>query len=85
MASEMMFIRVLEHDTCDQIRIGRSFPIYEEQLEKAVENVKKDYNKEMAWCGGWTEENNNKYHQRIALVDAKTLQSVKEVWNKTTN
>ena len=85
MASEMMFIRVLEHDTCDQIRIGRSFPIYEEQLEKAVENVKKDYNKEMAWCGGWTDENNNKYHQRIALVDAKTLQSVKEVWNKTTN
>lgn len=82
---EIIYIRVLEHDTCDQIRIGQSYPIYKHNLDEQVEKVKKAYDERMSWCGGWTDENNNKYHERIALVDAETLQSVKEIWKKKSN
>lgn len=80
--TELIYVRVLEHDTSDQIRIGASYPVFSEDLDKAVQNVISAYNKDMAWCGGWTDENNNKYHERIALVDAETLQSVREIWKK---
>lgn len=82
MKTELIYIRVLEQDTCDQIRIGMSYPIWKDDLEKEADNVKQAYGKRMEWCGGWTDENNNRYHQRIALVDAETLQSVREIWNK---
>jgi len=80
--TELTYVRVLEHETTDQIRIGASFPVFSEQLDKAVESVIKSYDKRMAWCGGWTEANNNEYHERIALVDAETLQPVREIWKK---
>ena len=82
MKTELIYVRVLEQDTCDQIRIGASYPVFREDLDKAVENVRKAYDKRLAWCGGWTDENNDKYHERIALVDAGTLQGVREIWNK---
>ena len=82
MKQELIYIRVLEQDTYDQIRIGFSYPIFKENLQREVENVIEAYDKRMSWCGGWNDENNNKYHERIAIVDAKTLQSVKEIWNK---
>lgn len=80
--NELIYVRVLEHSISDQIRIGMGYPVFKEDLDKAVDNVKKAYDKEMAWCGGWTDENNNKYHERIALVDADTLQPVREIWKK---
>ena len=79
---ELIYVRVLERDTCDQIRIGASYPVFKDDLDKAVENVRKAYDERMAWCGGWTDKNNNEYHERIALVNAETLQSVREIWKK---
>ena len=80
--TELIYVRVLEQDTCDQIRIGVSYPLFTENIDLEAELVRKAYDKRMAWCGGWTDENNNKYHERIALVDAETLQSVREIWKK---
>lgn len=80
--TELVYVRVLEHETTDQIRIGCSYPVSKDDLDNEVERVRKAYDKRMAWCGGWTDKNNNKYHERIALVDAETLQGVREIWNK---
>lgn len=80
--SELIYIRVLEHDTCDQIRIGHRFPIFKDDIKKTVDATIRSYGERMAWCGGWTDENNNKYHERIALVDADTLQPVREIWKR---
>lgn len=80
--SELIYVRVLEHETTDQIRIGASYPVFVDDLDKEVENVKKAYDKRMEWCGGWNDKNNNEYHERIALVNAETLQSVREIWKK---
>lgn len=82
MENDLIYIRVLEQDTCDQIRIGSAYPIWKNNLQQEVDNVIKAYDKRMEWCGGWTDKNNNEYHKRIALVDAETLQSVKEIWKK---
>lgn len=82
MENDLIYIRVLEQDTCDQIRIGPAYPIWKNNLQQEVDNVIKAYDKRMEWCGGWTDKNNNEYHKRIALVDAETLQSVKEIWKK---
>lgn len=82
MDKQLIYIRVLEQDTCDQIRIGAAYPIWKDSLQREVEKVIEAYDKRMAWCGGWNDKNNNEYHERIALVDAETLQSVKEIWNK---
>ena len=79
---DLIYIRVLEHDTCDQIRIGCSFPIFDGDQEKAVKSTIDQYDKQFNFCGGWNEGNANKYYKRIALVDAKTLQSIVEIWNK---
>lgn len=81
---ELIHIRVLEHSTFDQVRMGYSYPVFKDDIDNEAERIKKAYDKQMAWCGGWNDENNNKYHQRIALVDAETFQSVKEIWNKKT-
>ena len=80
--TEQVYVRVLEHETTDQIRIGCSYPVFKDDLDNEVKRVKKAYDKRMAWCGGWTDKNNNEYHERIALVDAETLQSVREIWKK---
>lgn len=82
MNNELIYIRVLEQDLCDQVRIGSGYPIFADRLDEEVERIKKAYDERLSWCGGWTEENNNKYHQRIALVDAETFKSVREIWNK---
>ena len=82
MKYEIIYVRVLEQDTCDQIRIGMAYPIYKDNLDNEVSKIKEAYNKQLAWCGGWNDVNKNKYHQRVAIVDAETLQSVKEIWNK---
>lgn len=78
---EFIFVRVLEHDTCDQIRIGMAYPIHANQVEKAAESVKALYGEKLEWCGGF-ERGCKEYYLRIALVNADTLDSIAEVWNK---
>ncbi len=82
MSNEFIWVRVLEHSTWDQIRAGHAYPINKGEVEKEAEKVKALYDKELEWCGGWTEENVRKYHLRIAIVDAKKFESVKEIWKK---
>lgn len=82
LGTEIIYVRVLEQDTCDQIRMGASYPIFAEDVDKHVKDIIEQYNERMAWCGGWNDKNNNEYHQRIALVNAETFASIKEIWNK---
>ena len=75
-------MRVLQQDTEDQIRIGAGFPAYTktlDKLDKVVENIIKQYDKELEWCGGF-QAGCEKYYKRIALVDADTLQSIREIY-----
>lgn len=81
MKKELIYVRVLQHDTADQVRIGASFPIFKEDINRTADNTKAQYDKDMEWCGGF-EAGCEKYYLRIALVDADTLQSVKEIWKK---
>ena len=74
-------LRVLEHDTCDQIRIGATFPAFNKDLDKVVENTKHQYEKEFSHAGTFNQMC-EKYKKRVALVDAETLQSVREIWNR---
>jgi len=76
---EMVNLRVLQQDTEDQIRIGAGFPAYTKMLDKVVENTIKQYGKELEWCGGF-QEGCKRYYKRIALVNADTLQSVREIY-----
>lgn len=78
---QMSFMRVLEHDTCDQIRIGASFPVIREQVAKVAETIIHGYDKQLEWRGGWNEENAREFYKRIALVDADSLQVLHEVWS----
>lgn len=79
MAKNQITVRVLQHDTEDQIRIGAGFPIWNDQLDKVVENTIKQYDNDMKWCGGF-QEGCKRYYKRIALVNADTLQSVREIY-----
>ena len=81
MDKNLIYVRVLEQDTCDQIRMGQAFPIWEEEMEKAVQSTIDQYGKQLAWCGGF-KAGCEKYYQRIALVNAETLQGVAEIWNR---
>jgi hypothetical protein len=76
---EMINLRVLQQDTEDQIRIGAGFPAYTKMLDKVVENTIKQYGKELEWCGGF-QKGCKRYYKRIALVNADTLQSVREIY-----
>ena len=79
MAKNQITVRVLQHDTEDQIRIGAGFPIWDDQLDMVVKNTIKQYGKELEWCGGF-QEGCKRYYKRIALVNAETLQSVREIY-----
>ena len=77
--SDLIYIRVLQHDTEDQIRIGVAFPTA--HLDDTVENVKSSYEKETAWCGGF-DVACERYWKRIALVDAETLEVVRVIYQQ---
>ena len=66
-------IRVLQHDTNDQIRIGMAYPIID--LDKAEKDIVDNYEKKTAWCGGFKAAC-EKYYQRIAIVRADTLEVI---------
>ena len=63
MTNDLINIRILQHDTEDQIRIGVAYPVTD--LDKAE--------KDMAWCGGFRAAC-GKYYRRVALVDSQTLE-----------
>lgn len=80
----LIYIRVLQHDTCDQVRIGESFPAWKTRLDKVVENTKKSYVNETPRYGTF-ENIADRFYRRVALVDAETLQSVREIYNNPDN
>lgn len=71
-------IRVLQHDISDQIRIGMACMVSD--LDKAEREIVEDYEKETAWCSGFKVA--KKYYKRIAIVDAKTLGIIREIYNR---
>ena len=81
MANDLIYVRVLQHDTEDMIRIGMATPVWNNQLDKVVDDVKAGYEKELSWCGG-LEKGCDRFYKRIALVDAKTLAVVKVIWQR---
>lgn len=78
-APEIFNLRVLQQDTDDQIRIGECFPIPGNALDQVAENTRKQYDQRLEWCGGF-KAGCEKYYKRIALVDADTLQSIREIY-----
>lgn len=77
--TNLVNLRVLQQDTEDQIRIGAGFPALDDRIDMVVENTIKQYGKELEWCGGF-QEGCKRYYKRIALVNADTLQSVREIY-----
>ena len=74
-------IRVLQHDEQDQIRIGESFPVKSDNIAAVVQKTIKQYDDRMQWCGG-VQSGFERFYKRIAIVDAETLHSVTEIYNK---
>ena len=77
MAKEFRLCRVLQHDTCDQIRIGGTFRTVD--IEAAIQDVKEQLDENMKWCGGF-EEGCKRFYKRIAIVDAETLAVISNVY-----
>lgn len=77
--SDLIYIRILQHDTEDQIRIGAAYPVTDlDRLEQGTIEV---YEKETAWCGGFKSAC-EKYYKRVAIVDAETLEVLRIIYNK---
>lgn len=74
-----IYIRVLQQDKEDEIRIGK--PIMVGNLEDAVNKCKAAYAQRCAWCGGM-EAACERYYQRIAIVDADTLTELRSIYPK---
>lgn len=75
--SDLINIRVLQHDTEDQIRIGMAYPVFD--LDKAEQGVIMAYEKKTAWCGGFKAAC-EKYYKRIAIVRADTLEVMRLIY-----
>ena len=74
----IQYVRVLEHDTADQIRIGFAFPT--NNIVKTAQDIFSQENEKLTWCGGAL-LSVPKFYKRIALVDARTLQTVKDIYD----
>lgn len=80
--SDLIKVRILQHDRTDEIRIGLTTPLDgENSIPKYAELVKKQYEKESEWCGGFAAAC-EKYYQRIAIVDAETLQELHTIYKR---
>lgn len=77
MGTNIINIRVLQHDKNDQIRIGEPFPIVD--LDNAEKDIKAQYEARTAWCGGFKAAC-GKYYQRIAIVRADTLEVIRPIY-----
>nr|DAH27963.1 MAG TPA: hypothetical protein [Bacteriophage sp.] len=74
-----IYIRVLQHDKNDQIRIGESFPITD--LDKAEKNIIAQYEARTSWCGGFKVAC-ERYYKRIAIVNAVNLSIMRLIYNE---
>ena len=73
MAINYISVRVLQHDKdSDQIRIGAERGIFENQMDRLVQDTIDQYEKRSEWCGGF-QVACERYYKRIAIVDAETL------------
>lgn len=77
--SDLLYIRTLQHDTEDQIRISAAYPV--DDLEKAEQSIIAGYEKETAWCGGFKVAC-DRYYKRIAIVDAESLQELRFIYKR---
>jgi len=80
MDKQLMYVRVMEKDLADQIRIGATFPIWRNALEEKAKNIRDTYERNLEWCGGF-DKGCRKYYTRIALVEADSLAIVRDIWN----
>lgn len=80
--NDLINIRVLQHDTEDQIRIGGSYPV--DDLFKAEQEIIQAYAKDTAWCGGFKVAC-EKYYKRIAIVRADTLKVIRSIYDRNEN
>ena len=78
--SEVLYVRVMQQELNDEIRIGRTFVCY--KIEEVEKSVIKGFDEKVAWCGGFTQENKEKYYKRIAIVDAESLSVIKIVYEQ---
>lgn len=76
--SDLINIRVLQHDTEDQIRISSAFPV--DNLDQAEKGVIAGYEEDTAWCGGFKAAC-EKYYKRIAIVSADTLEVIRLIYS----
>lgn len=76
---DLINIRVLQHDTEDQICIGMASPVFD--LDKAEQEVVKAYEKKTAWCGGFKTAC-EQYYKRIAIVRADTLEVMRLIYER---
>lgn len=79
MAKNYISIRVLQHDKSDQIRIGAESGIFEDQLDRAVQDTIDHYDKETEWCGGF-QVACERYYKRIAIVNGETLEVIRMIY-----
>lgn len=77
--NDLINIRVLQHDTEDQIRIGMAYPVFD--LDKAEQEIVRTYEKRTAWCGGFKVAC-EKYYKRIAIVRADTLEVMRLIYER---
>lgn len=80
--SDLINIRILQHDTEDQIRIGNAYPVTD--LDRAERNIVALYEKDTAWCGGFKAAC-EKYYKRIAIVSADTLEVIRSIYVRNEN
>lgn len=77
--SDLIYIRVLQHDTEDNIRIGAACSVTD--LDMIEDCIIARYEKETAWCGGFKSAC-EKYYKRVAIVNAETLEVLRIIYNK---
>lgn len=79
MAANYISIRVLQHDKSDQIRIGAERGIFEDQLDRAVQDTIEQYEQRSEWCGGFQAACES-YYKRIAIVNGETLEVIRMIY-----
>lgn len=79
MATNYISIRVLQHDKSDQIRIGAERGIFEDQLDRAVQDTIEQYEQRSEWCGGFQAACES-YYKRIAIVNGETLEIIRMIY-----
>lgn len=76
---DSLCVRVLQHNTNDQISIGMTCPTLD--LDRFEQGIIEAYEKQTAWCGGFKVAC-EKFYKRIAIVDAETLGIIREIYNR---